>query len=234
LNSLKRLLQLDRGGTDLAVALARNGRYSQRLIASMLSISRSNLGGKIQRENQMIIKKADINWSDGPILKHIREVILNRPSYGYRRVTAIMNAQRHASELDNIKYKRVYRIMLESDLLLSRYANRPFHVHDGRIITLHSNTRWCSDGFYITCDNGDRVQVAFSLDTCDREAMGYVASNKEIDGDMVSDLMAERGVCVDHSTTNHWVVNHASQLENNFKKNTNDKLVSVGGWMRRT
>jgi putative transposase len=139
----------------------------------------------------MIIKKTDINWSDDPILKHIREIILNRPSYGYRRVTAVMNAQRRASGLDNINHKRVYRIMLESDLLLSRYANRPFRVHDGKIITLHSNTRWCSDGFYITCDNGDRVQVAFSLDTCDREAMGYVASNKGIDGEMISDLMAE-------------------------------------------
>ena len=81
--------------------------------------------------------------------------------------------------------------MKENDLLLCRYANKPTRVHDGKIITLHSNTRWCSDGFYIPCDNGERVQVAFSLDTCDREAMRYIASNKGIDGEMVRELMTE-------------------------------------------
>ena len=33
------------------------------------------------------------------------------------------------------------------------------------------NTRWCSDGLEIGCDNGERVRVAFALDCCDREAM---------------------------------------------------------------
>ena len=33
------------------------------------------------------------------------------------------------------------------------------------------NRRWCSDGFEIGCDNGERVRVAFALDCCDREAM---------------------------------------------------------------
>ena len=93
--------------------------------------------------------------------------------------------------MNNVNHKRIYRIMKENDLLLKPYANRPHRVHDGNIITLHSNTRWCSDGFYISCDNGERVQVAFSLDTCDREAMRFVASNKGIDGQMIEDLMAE-------------------------------------------
>ena len=133
----------------------------------------------------------EINPTDEPVLEHIREIIHRRPSYGYRRVTAIMNAQRSVLDMGNIKHKRVYRIMQGNDLLLSRYANRPLRVHDGKIMTLHSNTRWCSDGFHITCDNGDRVQVAFSLDTCDREAMGYIASNKGVDGGMIRDLMTE-------------------------------------------
>lgn len=139
----------------------------------------------------MKITKLQSAESDKPILEHIRKIIEKRASYGYRRVTAIMNAQRYAEGLSNINHKRVYRIMQENDLLLSRYGNKPLRVHDGKIITLHSNTRWCSDAFYITCDNGDRIQVAFSLDTCDREAMRYIASNKGIDGEMVRDLMAE-------------------------------------------
>ena len=51
--------------------------------------------------------------------------------------------------------------------------------------------RWCSDGFCITCDNGDRVNVAFSLDTCDREAISFVATTGGITGEMVRDLMAQ-------------------------------------------
>ena len=30
----------------------------------------------------------------------------------------------------------------------------------------HSNIRWCSDGFEIGCDNGEKVRVAFALDCC--------------------------------------------------------------------
>jgi putative transposase len=34
----------------------------------------------------------------------------------------------------------------------------------------------------------------------------------------IEELMAERGVSVDHSTINRWVVKYAPQLENNFRK----------------
>ena len=34
----------------------------------------------------------------------------------------------------------------------------------------------CSDGFEIGCDDGEKVRVAFALDCCDREALGYVAT----------------------------------------------------------
>jgi len=128
---------------------------------------------------------------DAAVLQDIKKILSDRPSYGYRRVTAVLNAERYMQGKSNINHKRIYRIMRQNNLLLARYANRPLRVHDGKIITLKSNTRWCSDGFYITCDNGDRIQVAFSLDTCDREAMRYVASNRGIDAEMICDLMAE-------------------------------------------
>jgi transposase InsO family protein len=139
----------------------------------------------------MTKKKQKDESANRAILADIRQIIMGRPTYGYRRVTAILNAQWHAVGQDNVNHKRIYRVMKKNDLLLCRYANKPTRVHDGKIITLHSNTRWCSDGFYIPCDNGKRVQVAFSLDTCDREAMKYIASNKGIDGEMVRDLMTE-------------------------------------------
>jgi hypothetical protein len=50
-------------------------------------------------------------------------------------------------------------------------------THDGAVVTLESNLRRCSHGFTIRCWNGDAVQVLFSLDCCDREAMGWLATS---------------------------------------------------------
>ena len=57
------------------------------------------------------------------------------------------------------------------------------------------NRRWCSDGFEIGCDNGERVRVAFALDCCDREAMSFLAATSGISGDDVRDLM---GAALEH------------------------------------
>ena len=62
-------------------------------------------------------------------------------------------------------------------------------IHDGRIAVDERNRRWCSDGFEIGCDNGERVRVAFALDCCDREAMSFLATTGGIAGEDVCDLM---------------------------------------------
>ena len=67
--------------------------------------------------------------------------------------------------------KRVYRVMKVHGLLLQRHAGGEERRHEGRIAVDARNTRWCSDGLEIGCDNGERVRVAFALDCCDREAM---------------------------------------------------------------
>ena len=61
--------------------------------------------------------------------------------------------------------------------------------HDGRVAVDQRNTRWCSDGLEIACDNGEKVRVAFALDCCDREAMGHVATTGGITAEDVQDLM---------------------------------------------
>ena len=61
--------------------------------------------------------------------------------------------------------------------------------HDARIAVAQSNLRWCSDGCELGCDNGEKVRVAFALDCCDREALGYVATTEGIKGEDVCDLM---------------------------------------------
>ncbi len=43
-----------------------------------------------------------------------------------------------------VNHKRVYRIMQANSLLLARkYTERPGHVHDGKVIVMRSNLRWC-------------------------------------------------------------------------------------------
>ena len=74
-------------------------------------------------------------------------------------------------------------------LLLDRHAGGVERRHDGRIAVDERNRRWCSDGFEIGCDNGERVRVAFALDCCDREAMSFLATTSGVSGEDVRDLM---------------------------------------------
>jgi putative transposase len=128
---------------------------------------------------------------DDALLPMIRDIVDERTTYGYRRITVLLNRKRLNLGFSCVNHKRVYRIMKLHGLLLQRHTGRPNQTHVGKVITLKSNTRWCSDTFAIQCWNGDRVHVAFSLDTCDREAMRYIASTIGIDGAAIRDLMLE-------------------------------------------
>jgi transposase InsO family protein len=82
--------------------------------------------------------------------------------------------------------------MRQNQLCLERYTGRrPTRTHDGKVETIASNVRWCSDAFGIQCWNGEQLQVAFSLDCHDREIMSWVTSSRGIDGGLVRDLMTE-------------------------------------------
>jgi putative transposase len=119
----------------------------------------------------------------------IKLIIADMPTCGYRRVWAVLRRNAEAAGCRAPNHKRVYRVMKAHDLLLERHAGGSERRHDGRISVDQSNLRWCSDGFEIGCDNGDKVRVAFALDCCDREAMGHVATTEGIKSEDVRDLM---------------------------------------------
>jgi putative transposase len=54
-----------------------------------------------------------------------------------------------------------------------------------------ATTLWCSDGFEIGCDNGEKVRVAFSFDCCDRDAMGFVATTAGKPAENARDFMTD-------------------------------------------
>ena len=64
-------------------------------------------------------------------------------------------------------------------------------VHDGKIAVERSDQRYCSDGFEIGCDNGEKVRVTFSLDCCDRQAIAFAATTAGVSGELVRDVMVQ-------------------------------------------
>jgi putative transposase len=127
--------------------------------------------------------------TDAEVLVEINEVISKRPSYGHKRVTAMINKTRKLKGLQVYNRKRIYRVMEMNGLLFKKEMAPREHQKTGEIITLHSNTRWCSDGLEIHCFNGEKVFVAFSLDCHDREALSYVASRVPLLASDIQSLM---------------------------------------------
>jgi putative transposase len=127
---------------------------------------------------------------DAELVADIRMLVAELPTYGYRRVHALLRRAAEKTGRAAPNPKRVYRVMKVHGLLLQRDGERrEERRHDGRVAVDQRNTRWCSDGLEIACDNGEKVRVAFALDCCDREAMGHVATTGGITAEDVQDLM---------------------------------------------
>ena len=77
-------------------------------------------------------------------------------------------------------------------LLARRYTERPDYGHEGVVVAIRSNLRWCSDGFEFTCWNGEVVRGAFIIDAHDREIIAFAAvANAGISGSHIRDIMLE-------------------------------------------
>ena len=157
-------------------------------VADALGVARSNLSEQVKQRPPKRVGRPPLPEED--LVAEIKAIIADLPTYGYRRVHAILRGQARAEGRSAPNHKRVFRVMQVHDLLLQRHAGGvEEHRHQGRIAVAVSNRRWCADGFEIGCDNGERVRIAFSLDCCDREAMSYVATTGGISGEDVRDLM---------------------------------------------
>jgi putative transposase len=156
-------------------------------VADVIGVARSNLVEQMKSRPRQRVGRPPAP-ADG-LVAEIKAVIANLPTYGYRRVHALLRRRALAEGRPPPNHKRVYRVMREHSLLLQRHAGGAERRHDGRIAVAQSDLRWCSDAFEISCENGERVRVAFALDCCDREAMSFVATTGGIGGEEVRDLM---------------------------------------------
>lgn len=160
-------------------------------MAKTLGASRSQLHARLNgsTHSRRRYHKAD----DAMVVPLITALVTARPTYGYRRITALLNRQLRADGVAPVNRKRIYGIMHAHSLLLARrYTVRSDRAHDGKVVTLGPNLRWCSDGFEFACWNGDVVRGAFLIDACDREVIAWRAvANAGISGSDVQNMMLE-------------------------------------------
>jgi transposase InsO family protein len=160
-------------------------------IAEALGVSRSNLldrrGGRTRPRGSY--RKPN----DEGLLPLIRRFADERPTYGYRRIAALVNRELARTELPIVNRKRVHRIMQQAALLLEPCTGRrEGRIHDGKVMVMRSNLRWCSDGLEFTCWNDEIIRMAFIIDAFDREIIAWTAvSGAGISGSDVRDMMVE-------------------------------------------
>jgi len=121
------------------------------------------------------------------VLKSILEATKERGTYGYPRVTAVINRVRRKSLVAPWNEKRILRVMQINKLTLQKSVSPlPKRPHLGQVITIKSNVRYCSDILELRCWNGEKVFIAFSLDCHDREVMSFVAEKRPLfHGDII-------------------------------------------------
>jgi putative transposase len=160
-------------------------------VAQTLGVSRSNLVEQLARQSKP--RRRYHKAQDAAVLEEVRKLVKQRPTWGYRRIAAALNRQKEAAGQPKVNHKRVFRLMKVHGLLLARHCTtRPGRTHDGKVVVMRSNLRWCSDGFEFVCWNGEIVRAAFVIDAHDREIIAWKAvANAGISGSDVRDMMLE-------------------------------------------
>ena len=125
-------------------------------VAAALGVSRPHLSS---RQRTAPRRRGRPPLPDAGLVAAIQTLIADLPTYGYRRVHALLRRQAEREGRPAPNLKRVYRVMKVHGFLLQRHAGGEERRHEGRIAVDARNTRWCSDGLEIGCDNGERVRV---------------------------------------------------------------------------
>ncbi|MCZ0410665.1 IS3 family transposase [Escherichia coli] len=188
---LKEAVEYGRGKkVDSARALIARG-WGVSLVSRCLRVSRAQLHVILRRTDDWKDGRRSRHSDDTDVLLRIHHVIGELPTYGYRRVWALLRRQVELDGMPAINAKRVYRIMRQNALLLERKTAVPpsKRAHTGKVAVKESNQRWCSDGFEFRCDNGEKLRVTFALDCCDREALHWAVTTGGFDSETVQDVM---------------------------------------------
>ena len=100
-----------------------------RRIAEALGVSRSQLHPRLQVDAKP--RRCYQKAQDAALLPVIRRLVDKRPTYGYRRITALLRREFAKDHQPRVNHKRVYRIMKHNGLLLARHSARQPGVQAG-------------------------------------------------------------------------------------------------------
>src|SRR5215211_4043260 len=108
-----------------------SGRFAVEAVADVLGVARSNLAEQIKERSPRRVGRPPVPADD--LVAEIKAVIADLPTYGYRRVHALLRRRALAEGRQPPNHKRVYRVMKEHKLLLQRHAGGAERRHDGTI-----------------------------------------------------------------------------------------------------
>ena len=98
-------------------------------VADALGVARSNLVEQLQQPERLR-RGAYRRAEDEAVLGEIRVITDARPTYGYRRVTALLNRARRSSGKPALNHKRIFRLMRHASMLLQPHTGRrPIRAH---------------------------------------------------------------------------------------------------------
>jgi putative transposase len=104
-------------------------------VAQTLGVPRSQLAERLRAgcKGRCAYRKSE----EAELLAPLRALVDERPTYGYRRIGALLNRDRLKVALPRLNHKRIYRLMSQNGLLLQRYTCKPpGRAHEGQIITI--------------------------------------------------------------------------------------------------
>ena len=127
----------------MTVSLVARG-WGVSLVSRCLRVSRAQLHVILRRTDDWKDGRRSRHSDDTDVLLRIHHVIGELPTYGYRRVWALLRRQAELDGMPAINAKRVYRIMRQNALLLERKTAVPpsKRAHTGKVAVKESNQRW--------------------------------------------------------------------------------------------
>lgn len=137
---------------------------SQRRGCHLLSVSRSTLGYQSKQARK-----------DEAVLRQMKELALQYPRYGYRRIWALL---RRAGEL--INHKRVHRLWKLHGLSLSRKRKRKRRGPPSPrpLAASAPNQVWAYDFVHDRCANGTALKCLGIVDEYTRECLALEADSR--------------------------------------------------------
>lgn len=112
-------------------------------VANVLEVARSNVTAQMKAHPHQRTGRPPLPADD--LVAEIKALVADLPTYGYRRVHALLRRRAVAEGRPPPNHKRVCRVIKEHGLLLQRHAGGAERRRDDRVAVAQSDLRWCSD-----------------------------------------------------------------------------------------